>query len=189
MTKKSKYKTPKSEVGSQKSEIKSRTSNLRLQASDLRPHPLAPEQALQKLQTFCAYQERCIKEVKDKLKKLKVEPQYFNSIINKLKNDNFLNEDRYVKLFVSGKISHNKWGKVKIRYELIRKQLPESLINKALSEIDEETYLKVIQDAIKKKLKEFQKPLSVQDKNKLIRHMLSKGFEPTYIQNSLDIIL
>ena len=148
-------------------------------------HIMNPEQALLKLQTFCAYQERCIKEVKDKLKNLKAEPQHFNSIINSLINDNYLNEDRFVKSFVNDKFLLNKWGKVKIKYELIRKQIPEYTIDKALSEIDEDIYIKTIQDTIQKKLKEFPKPLSPQDKNKLFRHLLSKGFEPSLIQNLL----
>ena len=143
-------------------------------------------ETLLKLQSFCAYQERCIKEVRDKLKRLKVEPQYFNSIISSLVNDNYLNEDRFVKSFVSDKIRLNKWGKVKIRYELLKKQIPESLINKQLSEIDEDTYTNLIQDTINKKLKEFPQPLSPKDRNKLIRQLLSKGFEPTLIQNSMD---
>lgn len=156
---------------------------------DRTSYSITPEQALLKLQTFCAYQERCIKDVRDKLKKLKVEPRYFNSIINSLKNDNYLDEERFVKSFVSGKFRQNKWGKVKIRFELIRKQIPESLINKALSGIDEDIYIKVFQDSLEKKLKEFPKPLSSQNKNKLFHHLLSKGFEPSLIQNSLDNLL
>ncbi len=150
------------------------------------PRTTTPEQALLKLQTFCAYQERCVKEVKDKLKRLKVEPQHFNSIINSLKNDNYLNEERFIKSFVNDKLRLTKWGRIKIRYELLKKQIPETIIGKALTEIDEDNYNQIIQDAFDKKLKELTFPLSPQDKNKLIRHMLSKGFEPSIVQNLIE---
>ena len=168
---------------------KSKYDSLNPQDRFLTTYDLRLTTVLLKLQSFCAYQERCIKEVKDKLKRLKVEPKHFNSIINSLKNDNYLNEERFVNSFVSDKFLLNKWGKVKIRYELLRKQISETLINKALSQIDDDTYIKVMKDTIEKKLKDFTKPLSAQNRNKLFRHMLSKGFEPSLIQNSLDSLL
>lgn len=148
---------------------------------------MLPEQALVKLQAFCAYQERCVKEVKDKLKKLKVEPVYFNQIVSSLLKDNFINEERFAKAFVTDKIKFNKWGKNKIKYELLKKQISAAIISKALLVVSDEEYILTLKDLISKKNKELSQPLSLKDKQKLFNHMLSKGFESELIYKFIDL--
>ena len=60
-----------------------------------------------KLSNYCAYQERCVSDVKEKLRKLKIEKEEFDQYIEKLKDDNFLNEERFVKYFVSAHAKKN----------------------------------------------------------------------------------
>lgn len=60
-----------------------------------------------KLSNFCAYQERCVSDVKEKMRKLKVEKQDYDGYIEKLKDSNFLNEERFVKYYVSAHAKRN----------------------------------------------------------------------------------
>jgi regulatory protein len=163
-------------------------SDLKPQTSDLRPHEISLEEALDRLQSFCAYQERCINDVKEKfftLTKSKSETRNsnLNTIISRLQEEGFLNEERFASSFVKGKFNNNKWGKIKIRYELIAKHIPESIINKALQEIDNEKYTNVLAELFNKKVKEFSSPLSYADKDKIFRFLASKGFESDLIRN------
>ena len=142
---------------------------------------MTPDEALGKLQKFCAYQERSTKEVTDKLKRLNVEPINFSKILSKLKEDNFLNEKRFAKAFVQGKLRYNKWGKIKLKYELIKRQIPPNIIAETLSNIDSEEYNNIFKNVIDKKLKEYELPLNMIDRNKVIKYIISKGFEAEMI--------
>ena len=81
----------------------------------------------EKLTNFCAYQERCTADVLEKLYKLKVPKDDFDNYIPKLKGENFLNEERYVKAFISAH-SKKKWGKTKIKSALSGKRIDSGLI-------------------------------------------------------------
>jgi regulatory protein len=129
-----------------------------------------------KLCDYCAYSERCAADVRDKLRKLKVGTDEFSTYIEKLKDENFLNEERYVKAYVTA-YSKKKWGKTKIRSALGGKRIDSALIKKYLDEVDEENYEEQIKVVAEKKWGSI-KGASLRDrKTKLIRFLLSKGYE------------
>lgn len=130
----------------------------------------------EKLARFCAYRERCLSEVITKLKLLKAEEDDFNAYTERLKLENFLNEERFVKAFVVA-YSRKKWGKTKIRSTLLQKRVEPSLIKKYLDEVVEEDYLEQIKTLALKKLKGIKADTKQEVKTKLLRFLLSKGYE------------
>ena len=130
----------------------------------------------EKLTNFCAYQERCKADVLEKLYKLKVPKEDFEAYTSKLSNENFLNEERFVKAFISAH-SKKKWGKTKIRSALSGKRIESGLIKKYLEQIEEEDYGEQIKELLQKKWTSIRTGSPKEKKNKLIRFMLSKGFE------------
>jgi len=151
-----------------------------------------------KAERFCAYQERCSHEIKQKMKELGADGKETEKIISSLQEDDFLNDERFAKLFTSGKFRIKRWGKNKIRAELRIKKIPEDLISNALNGIDKEEYKKTIQHLINKKSREVKsKKLVVsgaepsKDKTRKIgMFLLSRGFESELIwkvlKNSSD---
>jgi regulatory protein len=105
---------------------------------------LTKEQALQKLKHYCAYQERCHSEVKEKLYSLGVWKKDHDEIIASLIEENYLNEVRFAIAYAGGKLRVKQWGRVKIRYELKQKQVSDYCIKKALKQIHEEAYMAVL---------------------------------------------
>ena len=99
------------------------------------------EQAIQKLKHYCGYQERCHSDVKEKLFSLGVRKSLHDEIIATLITEDYLNEERYAIAFAGGKFRVNQWGRVKINYALKQKHISDYCINKALKQLDEETYL------------------------------------------------
>jgi regulatory protein len=99
---------------------------------------LTKEQALQKLKHYCAYQERCHSEVRDKLFSLGVYKKHHDDLIAALIAENYLNEERFAVAYAGGKWRIQHWGRVKIKYELKQKQISDYCIKKALKQIDEE---------------------------------------------------
>ena len=136
------------------------------------------EQALQKAKQYCAYQERCHSEVKEKLYSFGLWKVDVEELLSKLIEEDYLNEERFAIQFAGGRFRIKQWGRVKIKYELKQKQVSEYLIKKALKEIDEKDYQKTLQKLFEQK----QKQLS-SEKNKFIKKrklqdfLLQKGFE------------
>ena len=137
-----------------------------------------PQQALAKIKQYCAYQERCHSEVKERLYGyglLKVEVE---EILSKLIEENYLNEERFAIQFAGGKFRIKQWGKVKIKYELKQKWISDYCIKKALSLIDNTDYSKTLYKLadLKIKILKDEKNIFIK-KKKLQDHLLSKGFE------------
>ncbi len=135
------------------------------------------EVILAKMKQFCAYRERSHQEVRHKLLKEEVYGDDLEQIMAVLIEENFLNEERFAKAYVSGKFRQNKWGRNKIRMELKRFNVSSYCERKAFDEIDEEEYYQVAQDLWEKKLATLKGGNTYQNKQKVIKYMLGKGYE------------
>ena len=109
------------------------------------------EEIKKKLEYYCVYQERCHKEVENKLREYRVIPEAREMILLSLLQDNFLNEERYAKSFARGKFRIKKWGKERIVRELKFKDISSYNIKTALKEIDEQAYIETLYELVHKK--------------------------------------
>lgn len=151
---------------------------------------LTPEQALQKLRHYCAYQERCHSEVKSKLFELGVWSKYHDSITASLVEDNYLNEERFAIQFAGGHFRIKQWGRTKIKYALKQKQVSEYCIRKAMKEIDEDDYLETLRKLAETKLKLLRSEKNIfTKKRKLQDSLLRRGYETEYISRIIKSLL
>jgi regulatory protein len=151
---------------------------------------LTPQQALPKLKQFCAYQERCHSEVKEKLYNYGVYQMDAEEIISKLVEDNYLNEERFAVHFAGGKFRIKQWGRVKIKYELKQKQVSEYCIKKALAVIDENEYLKTLDKLAGIKLLTLKHEKNIFIKRKKMQaHLRMKGYEGELITDVMKQLL
>lgn len=139
-----------------------------------------------RIQRYCAYQERCSRDVETKLHEWKIPPGKISKIIKELNDDGFLDDIRFARLFARGKFSINQWGRKKIGYELNKKGIPGNLIDTALKEIDEIKYHEVLLSLIGKKCKEIKAGKNLTIREKLINFALGKGFEFDLILQTLN---
>jgi regulatory protein len=109
-----------------------------------RKQQLTKEQALQKLRHYCAYQERCHMEVKEKLYSFGLRKQMVEESISQLIEEDYLNEERFAIQYAGGKFRMKQWGRVKIKHALQQKQVSTYCINKAMKEIDDDDYEKTL---------------------------------------------
>ena len=147
---------------------------------------LTKEQALQKLKHYCAYQERCHQEVKEKLYQLGVWKKEHDAIISTLIEENYLNEERFTIAFAGGKFRMKHWGRVKIKYELKQKQVSEYCIKKAMKQIDEEEYLKTLKKLAEEKYASLKSEQYMVRKKKTMDYLMGRGFEMELIRNILE---
>ena len=142
-----------------------------------RAKPIDSGMVLQKIQNFCSYQERCIRDTERKLKDWTVQKKLIPLIINQLQEEGYINEERFAKVYAGGKFRVNKWGRQKIGFELKLKGIPEAMIQIGLEEIDETDYLKVLRDLILKKRKLIKPEKDLNIREKIITFVNGKGYE------------
>lgn len=145
--------------------------------------------ALSKAQNYCSKQETCISGINKKLDQWGIDSAYYNRIIKDLKEEKFIDEARYSKMFVKEKLRFNQWGKIKIRHAMKIKQLPENLIYEAINEIPDDDYLKILENILTQKLMSIKAKNKFDQKGKLYRYAAGKGYENDKIMKIINSII
>ena len=130
---------------------------------------------VEKIQSYCIYQDRCEKEVKKKLYTFNVEKDLQLKIINYLIDNDYLNEERFTKLFIQGKLRIKKWGKMKLKFELKSRGVENSMIDKYINEISDEEYTAYFNEFSSNKIK-FLKGTKDQKKRSFINYFAYRRF-------------
>jgi regulatory protein len=154
--------------------------------------PWSSDDASVKIRKYCDYQERSVKDVRTKLIEHKIYGAMNEAIISELIEEDILNEERYAFGYARGKFIYNQWGKKKIQMELSFEQVPNSIIEQALLQIDESDYENSIKKLLQKKYNELNRKESDRQKlrKKLYQYLLQKGYsyvEVHPMMNSLKI--
>lgn len=139
------------------------------------------EKIIEKLERFCAYQERCVFEVKLKLLRMEVAPDITQKIIDHLVNEKFIDEARFVELFVRSKVNQKGWGRSKIKMELRKRCINDSLIQEALLLMNSENEEELLTILLRKRNEQYHSLPNQKRKERLVRFGISKGY-------SLDMI-
>lgn len=147
--------------------------------------PLTPDQVLDKMAKYCAYQERCVKDVRDKLKDFDLSQEEKDKILAYLLDNRFVNDRRFAECFVRGKINQSGWGLNKIRFHLIQKGIAKDIIDEALKQPDEEDYRQRLIDILKTKAKTVKAGNEFEKKRKLAAYAMQKGFEAAVVWETL----
>jgi regulatory protein len=148
---------------------------------------LSQDEALLKMQQYCAYQERCQDEVRSKLIECGVYGDALESIIADLISENFLNEERFAKAFAGGKFRIKHWGKIKIIQELKSKKISEYCIRKAFeSEINDSDYKATLLEVLNKKSNLLSENEKFKKNQKLALYAMGRGFEPELVWDCLN---
>ena len=144
--------------------------------------------ALSKAMALCSRRELCADDIISKLEAWGVSINDTERIISELIKDNFINEERYARAFVRDKFLYNKWGKLKITSHLRVKKIPAGIIKTAMDSIDNEIYLKTLNDLITSHKRTVKSKNKYDLKAKLLRYGLSKGFESQLLYEILNNI-
>ncbi|WP_138432346.1 regulatory protein RecX [Winogradskyella algicola] len=144
------------------------------------------DEAQKKLENYCAYQERCHKEVRAKLEDMKMIPQAIDKIIVHLIDHNFLNEERFAKAFVRGKFRIKKWGKNRLVRELKFRDISKYAIDVGLREIDEKDYFETLDELTQKRIAQVKEKNSYKKKKKVADYLLYRGWESHLVYQKLN---
>ncbi len=143
-------------------------------------------EALSKLMKYCAYQDRCQKEVEEKLRDFELDAEQKGEIVIALSRGGFLDEERFARSYVRGKFYFKDWGRNKIRLELQKRDISEYCQRKGFEEIKDSDYENTLMRLFEKKWKSLKGERNIWIKRKKTSsYLYAKGYEPELIQDIL----
>lgn len=139
--------------------------------------PLTEAEMLHRAAAYCSASERCIQDVEKKIKAAGLSPEESERIIARLLSEKFIDESRFARYFVNDKLRFNKWGRIKIGYELQKRNIPSSIRSEVLDEIDEKEYTDTLFSILKAKKRSTKGKDERDIYIKLLRFAAGRGFE------------
>lgn len=156
---------------------------------EIRKKKYTPGIALQKIQSYCAYQERCHSEVREKLYSWGLYKKDVEQIIVQLIQDNYLNEERFAIAYASGKFRIKKWGKNKIKQALKARHISDYCIRKAMKEIESDDYEETLKKLVEKKAKSVKEKKLPVRRYKVAQYLILRGYEPDAVWTTVNEIM
>lgn len=137
------------------------------------------------MEYYCAYQERCYKEIEEKLFTYQVTLSEKEAILIYLIENNYINEERFAKSFARGKHNYKNWGKVRIKNELKFRNISSKIIDNALKEIQNETYIANFNTLAEKNWTSIKEKEGLKKNKKFVDFLLRRGYETYLIYDKL----
>ena len=141
--------------------------------------------AIERLQNYCALQDRCQWDVIRKMKEWRLTQNTQDHILELLISKQYINEERFAISFCQGKFRIKKWGKNKIKNELKKRDISQNCIIKGLNSIDEDQYQEVLKKIIEQKTDKSKEKNPFIKNNKIAKYLIQKGFENDLIWDIL----
>lgn len=124
-------------------------------------------------------------ELKNYLEKKSFDEFLINDVIERLKSENLINEEKYINAFINDKIALTSIGPFKIKKMLLELELSETLIDNNLNKIETSVWNERLDKIIEKKLKSMKNKSSFQIKNKLREDLFNLGYDKEEIEYAL----
>lgn len=136
---------------------------------------------------LCARSEQCRADVAEKLRRRGIDAHEAESLLDRLEDEGYISEERYVRAFVHDRFLFDRWGRLKIRQALLMRRLPSALVSEVMDDvIPEDDYRQQLQDFLHRKLQSLNEPDSIRLTQKLMRSAASRGYEPEEVFRALD---
>ena len=147
------------------------------------------QEAKEKIQRYCTYQERSHQEVRNKLFEFGLPRKDVDEIISDLITNGFLNEERFAKAFAGGKFRMKKWGRLKITHALEGKGVSKNCIQIALKEIDENSYVNTLQQLLSERSRFVEEDNVYVLRERLSKYAIQKGYEPELVWREISVLI
>lgn len=147
------------------------------------------EVALGKATALCSGSEHCTSQIMEKLSLWNVSPQDAYDVMDYLVKEKYIDNKRFARAYCHDKFCYNHWGRIKIRQMLRHLRLGDEEIEEGMETIDEEDYLEALNDVLRAKDRTLKDKDKYLRKAKLVRHLLSRGFETELAISAVDSLL
>ena len=144
------------------------------------------QEIFSKLARLCSRSEECSPDLRKKITEMGGDQDMADRILQRLQEEKYQDDERYVRAYVRDKFRLNQWGRVKMRYYLKMKGLKDPIIEKGFGEIDEDQYVSLLKKTMKDKAKTIKKKEKYEKMAQVIRFAQGRGFEPELIHRYLQ---
>ncbi|MGV8091823.1 MAG: regulatory protein RecX [Mangrovibacterium sp.] len=135
---------------------------------------------------LCSKSEKSSGSIGKKLLDWGLVPDDAEPVLKKLIDEKFIDDERFARSYVKDKFRFNKWGKIKIAWQLRAEKVSGSIIARAMEEIEEEAYMETLKKLLRDKSKTIRSANPYDRRGKLLRFAQSHGFEPELIHSAID---
>ncbi len=154
--------------------------------SAMKRKPVSVESALAQAESLCARSEHCSGEIRDRLWRKGIRGQQAETIIDSLIDRRFVDDERFARAFVHDKVNFARWGRRKIALAMAAKHLDRDTITDALESIDPDIYNNNLRSIIKLKISQGIDASVYENRQRLLRFAVSRGYEPSLVMSVLQ---
>jgi regulatory protein len=144
---------------------------------DFSRQQLTYKEAFAKATDLCSRSEKCSYDLEQKCREWQLSGEETVKLVAYLRQEKFIDHQRYATSFVNDKFRFNKWGKIKLAYVLRQKQIEEKYLKEALAQLPEDAYHQVLLDLLSAKAKTLKSLDAYTRRGKLLAFAQSHGFE------------
>ena len=150
---------------------------------------ISSKEAFKKAAIICSKAEKCSPDIRKKIVSWGLEKYDAEAVVDKLKEEKYIDDGRYCKAYFREKFRINKWGKIKIAYYLKQKGISDKYIEIGKEEIDQDKYVEALLKIMKDKAKSIKSNNRFDKMGKIIRFAQTRGFEAELIHRHMNSIL
>lgn len=146
---------------------------------------LSETEVLHRAAAYCSAGERCIQDVEKRILAAGLPEEACRRIIARLQQEGFVDERRFARCFVNDKLRFNKWGRIKIGYEMQKKGIAADIRAELLESISERDYEEMLYALLQSKKRSARGRDERDLQVKLFRFAAGRGFEGGVISRCL----
>lgn len=142
------------------------------------------DEVLIKMAGLCANAEQCTADIRQKILKQGLSQDETEKMLAYLVANKYIDDARYARAYAIDKVRFSGWGKIKIRMCLHAKGISDSIISEALDYIPVNEYENALEKVLSSKARSLNLK-DVKERQKLYRHLASRGFESPLIISAI----
>ena len=139
--------------------------------------PLTKAQAMNRAAASCARSEQAPGDIREKLVRWGLSSGDADAVLRQLTEQGFISEERYARAFVKDRFAFNGWGRIKIAHQLRLKGIPATIIEEAMTAIDDEQYRQRLTELLHAKWRTVKSREPRAAWAAMMRFAASRGFE------------
>ena len=124
----------------------------------------------------------------EKIKSWGLTPGEAETIVDRLVELNYVDEQRFANAYCHDKFEFNSWGKQKIKSGIFPHRIAPRIIENALARIDPDRYENRLMELARKKWVKLAADDTIRRKQKTVNYLANKGFEPDLIWNAIALL-
>ena len=145
------------------------------------------KEALLRLTALCARAEHCAWDMTEKMRRWGLDEEAQARVMAYLVAERYVDEERYCRLFVREKVTHNRWGRRKVEQALMAKRIDRQVYLPVLDSVDDADYLAALRPLLQSKRRTLRGLSDYEQNGRLVRFAMSRGFTMDIIRQCLDV--